>query len=158
MFTLLLAALLVAVAIHIARSEERTPRRIGELGLLYLLAGYCGVPMVAVSLITLVSPDHVTDFLGFEPGHPFQDFLGFAYLGMSLVATLALRYRGVFLVGPAVAWIVFFGGATWVHLKHFDGHGAPSHADIVHIFASHGLIAVLLAVALFMSGVWRAPA
>lgn len=155
MFVLLLAALLVAAAIHIIRLDGRTPARIGELGLVYLLAGYCGVPMLAVSVATLAAPDQVAGHLGLEPGHPFQHFLGFAYLGMSVVATLALRYRGAFLIGPAVIWTVFFAGATYVHLKHSVGHGAMDHGAVVHIFATHGLIAVLLAVALWMSGVWR---
>ena len=43
MFILLLAASLVAVAIHALLLKERTMRRIGEIAMLYILAGYCGV-------------------------------------------------------------------------------------------------------------------
>lgn len=155
MFLLLLLAVLVAASIHVARLQERTLPRVGELFLRYVLVGYCGVPMVAVSVGVLVSPDRAADILGFPAGNPFQDFLGYAYLGMSLVAVLALKYRGAFLIGPAVGWTVFFAGATAVHLKTMGGEGGLSHGGVLFIFATHGLISVLLAAALAVSGVWK---
>jgi hypothetical protein len=154
-FLLLLLAVLLAASIHVAMLKERTLPKGGELFLRYILVGYCGVPMVAVSVGVLVSPDRAADILGFPAGNPFQDFLGYAYLGMSLVAVLALRYRGTFLVGPAVGWTVFFAGATAVHLKTMGEGGRMTHGDALYIFAVHGLISVLLAVALVVSGVWK---
>jgi hypothetical protein len=155
MFVILLAVVLVAASIHVARLDERTTPRIGEIGLLYLLVGYCGVPMVVVSVGSLVSPDHAADVLGFPAGNPFQTFLGFALLGMSLLSLLALRYRRTFLIAPAICWSVFFAGATFIHLKDFGARGALSHGDIFHIFASHGLVALLLVVALISSGLLK---
>ena len=147
-FVYLLALLLLAATVHAAVLQERTVSRIAELALLYLLVGYCGVPMLAVSLWVLVSPAQASAAFGFTAGGPLLAFFGWAYLGMSLLSLLALRYRGVFLVAPVVVWGVYLGGATAVHLQ-----GSPGHA--LEIFASHGLIAVLLVTALLASDAWR---
>ena len=152
MFVYLLVVVLVAAAIHITRMEDRTRERVGRIGLLYVLVGYCGVPMVVVSVWTLVSPDRVAEWLGFPAANPFQTFLGFAYLAMSIIAVLALRYRGTFLIGPAVGWTVFFAGATCVHLNDLAATGALTHHGMLGIFVTHGLISLLLAVALLASG------
>jgi len=150
-FILLLAALLVAVGVHVAFLKERTMRRIGEIALLYILAGYCGAAMVASSVASLVDPDKFARTHGLPPGSPFQDFAAVALLAMAIPSLLAPFYRGTYLVAPAVCWAVFFLGATWIH-----GHqGAPTHGGLLAIFATHGLISVLLIVALLMSGVWR---
>ncbi len=83
---------------------------------------------------------------------PLLGFFGYAYLGMSLVAVLALWYGGTFLVAATLVWAVYLGGATVVHLSQF---GHPSAGAVVEIVASHGLIAVLLVTALIVSGAWR---
>lgn len=151
MFLLLLGAVLVGAGIHIWRLRGRTRLRMGEVALRWLLVGYCGIPMVGVSVFVLVSPDRAAGILGFPAGNPFQTFLGWAYLGMSLIATGALRYRGAYLIAPAVCWAVFFAGATGIHLGEAHG-GAASHTEVLHILATHGLISVLLAGALLASG------
>lgn len=158
MFLLLLAAVLVAASIHIARVGARTPQRIGEIGLLYLLVGYCGVPMLLVSVVNLVWPDHLAAHLGLTPGGRFQEFLGIAYFSMAVLAVLPLRYRGVFLIGPAVVWTIFFAGATIVHLQDYSARGVLTHHSALLIFVTHGLISVLLAAALVSSGLLTADA
>lgn len=155
MFIIILVGVLVAAAIHVARMEDRSVPRIGEVVLLYVLIGYCGVPMVFVSGATLIAPDRVAAILDFPADNPFQEFLGWAYLGMSLVAVLAVRYRGAYLVGPAVIWAVFFAGATTIHLRDLAARGTLTHGGLLAILATHGLISVLLVGALWASGVWR---
>lgn len=152
MFFLLLVVLLVAAAVHIARLETRTPERAGELLLVWVLIGYCGLPMLAVSALALLRPDAVASMLGFPAGNPFQTFLGWAYLGMSAAATLALRYRGPYLIGPAIAWSAFFAGATFIHLGEAQGGGGPGHVHALLIFGSHGLVTVVLLGGLAASG------
>jgi hypothetical protein len=147
-FVYLLALLLLAATVHAAVLRERTRGRVAELVLLYLLVGYCGVPMLAVSIWVLVSPEHAAAGFGFSAAGPLLAFFGWAYLGMSLLALLALRYRGTFLVAPVVVWTAYLGGATLVHLQ-----GSPGRA--VEILASHGLIAILLVGALITSGAWK---
>lgn len=150
-FVYLLALLLLAATVHTALLPERTTSRVAELGLLYLLVGYCGVPMLAVSLWVLISPDHAAAGFGFPAGGPLLAFFGWAYLGMSLLSLLALSFRGAFLVAPVVVWAVYLGGATAVHLRE-------SHGRALEILASRGLIAALLVVALLASGAWKARA
>lgn len=155
MFFYLLLALLAAVAVHAARTGDRNPERIGRLALLYILVGYCGLPMLAVSLATLIWPDRVAEVLGFQAGNPSQAFLGVAFLAMSVLSILALRYRRSFLIAPAVCWAVFFAGATVIHLRDFAVRGVLTHGGALHIFASHGLISLLLVAALLLSGLPR---
>ncbi len=148
MFLLLLIACLLAATVHSLRLDPRTPGRIGELFLRYVLVGYCGVPMLIVSLGILAVPGHMAAMLPVGAPTQLLAFFGWAYLGMSLIAIMTLRYRGTFLVAPAVCWAVYFAGATIVHRQD-----APaSHGDALHIFATHGLIAVILAVALVATG------
>lgn len=156
MFLALLLALLAGAFVHTARvGSQRTRRDVGRILLLWLLVGYCGVPMLLVGLAILVWPAHVAAHLGFPAGNPFQAFLGAAYLGMALLSVLALRYRGSFLIGPAVCWIVFFGGATAIHLGEYHRQGGLTHGGALAVFATHGLIAALLLGALVMSGLLR---
>jgi hypothetical protein len=153
MFFLLLMALVLAATIHVARLTPRTRERSAEIVLLYLLVGYCGVPMLLLSVAILASPGFVSDHLGLPTGGSIQAFAGWAYLAMSLIALLAIRYRGVFLIGPAIGWAVFFAGATFVHL---GGHDHPlSHHLVLRTFATHGLISVFLGLALLGSGLVR---
>lgn len=148
-FVYLLALLLLAATVHVAVLQQRTTERVAEIVRLYLLVGYCGVPMLAVSLWVLVSPERAAAGFGFSAAGPLLGFFGWAYLGMSLLSLLALRYRGAFLVAPVVVWAVYLGGATLVHLQE-------SHGRALEIVTSHGLIAVLLVGALIASGAWRA--
>lgn len=156
MFALLLLAVVAAAAVHWARSSQRTPARAGALLLRWVLAGYCGIPMVVVALLLLVHPHEAAEYLGFEPDHPFALFLGWAYLGMALIAALALRRGGAYLIGPAVVWAVFFLGATFVHLADAGGVGAVGHTGALQIFAAHGLVSVLLVAGLALGGA-RSP-
>jgi len=156
-FVILLLLLLLGAAIHYRLSAERTRRRGAELTLVYVLVGYCGVPMVAVAIWLLVSPDQAAHGLGFAPGGAFQQFFSFAYLGVALIAVMAIRFRGAFLIGPAVAWSVYWAGATIVHFLEAAGQGPLHWKLILLLFATHGLIAVLLMGALVAGGA-RMPA
>lgn len=151
-FTYLLLLLLAGAAIHIAKGPDRTPARGAAILLRYLLVGYCGVPMLAVSLWALLSPAVVARMFGVGVAGPLLGFFGYAYLGMSLVAILTVWYGGTFLLAATLVWAVYLGGATVVHLTQF---GHPSAGGIVEIFVSHGLIAVLLVTGLIVSGAWR---
>lgn len=155
MFLILLLVVLLGAGIHIARSAGGSRERAGELLLLWVLVGYCGVPMLVISLGGLAYPGRAAGTLGFPAGNPFQTFLLVAYLGMSVLSLLSLRYRGAYLLGPAVLWGVFFLGATAIHLHH-PSHGG-GHGGALWIVATHALISVVLAAGLAMSGVLRRP-
>lgn len=157
MFVALLALVLLAWAMHLWRTPRPIRQRGGELLLRYVLAGYCGVPMLVVAAGLLVHPHEMAHLLGFEPDHPFALFLGWAYLGMAVAATLALRFGGRYLMGPAVTWAVFFAGATWVHVHQAGGTPGLGHGGLLTIFAAHGLISLLLVGGIWSSGLWSSP-
>lgn len=152
MFILLLAAVLAAAAVHFLRVGARTRHRAGSLLLRWVLAGYCGIPMVLVAALLLVHPHEAAEALGFEPDHPFALFLGWAYLGMAASAALTLRLGGTYLVGPAVAWAIFFLGATLIHVGEAGGAAAVGHGGLLQIVASHGAVSALLMVGLALGG------
>ena len=151
MFLILLVALLVAASLHAAVSGRRSRQAVAELFLLYVLVGYCGVAMFAVSAYSLLAEDRVAAWLGRPSGSPFQQFLGWALLGMATATVLSLRYRQTYLIAPVVVWSVFFLGATFVHLADL-GHRGASHGTALHIFLTHTSIPVLLLTLLALSG------
>jgi hypothetical protein len=68
---------------------------------------------------------------------------------------MTLWYRGNFLVAPAVVWAVFFAGATLIHLEDLHRKGVMTHASLIHIFATHALISILLIAGLLASGLLK---
>lgn len=154
-FHLILVLVLLAAAVQIARRSIRSVDGIGETVLVWVLVGYCGVPMIGFMIFGLVHPNELAEMTGFAPGSPFQTFAAWALLGMASAATLALRFRGSYLMGPALAWAVFFLGATAIHLRQYASAGALSHGMLAMILATHGLVSVILLSALWASGVWR---
>jgi hypothetical protein len=155
MFLLLLLMLLVAASVHVALMKSRSVARAGKVYLIYLLVGYCGVPMVLVSLWCLMRPDEAASSLGFTPGGAFQQFFAVAYLGLAILSLLSPWYRRSYLIGPAIGWAIFFTGATFIHMKDMSAHHSPSHGGMLMVFATHGLISLLLLASLLASGVWK---
>jgi hypothetical protein len=154
-FFYLLLGLLVGAAIHIARQRDRSVRRIGELGLLWVLVGYCGWAMLSHTLESLILPSMIARYHGFAEGGVWQTFTAVALLAMSVSAVIAPWYRGTYLIGPTLSWAIYFAGATVVHLQDDAASGPVAVGTVVGIFTTHGLIAVLLLVFLGMSGVLR---
>ncbi|MBT8488227.1 MAG: hypothetical protein KJO65_05280 [Gemmatimonadetes bacterium] len=155
-FHLLLALVVVGAAVQIARMSARSTDRVGEAVLVWVLVGYCGVPMIAFMAYGLMHPMEMAGLTGFEAGSPFQTFTTWALMGMGVAATAAFRYRGTYLMGPALAWAIFFVGATSIHFGQYGADGTLTHDAILMIFATHGLISVLLLGSLWASGVWKA--
>ena len=156
MFGALLAALLVAASVHLWFLKDRTVQRIGETILVYILAGYCGIPMIIVGAGAFMG----VDLRGGVPveiaaANATVQFLGMMLLAMGASATAALYYRGPYLIGPAITWIIYFIGATAIHLGSESQALNMGHGNMLMLLATHGLISVILGVALAMSGVWR---
>lgn len=153
MFLLILLAVLLAATIHVARMSRRGGGRAAEVVLLYLLVGYCGLPMLVLSVVGLASPEYAVELFGI-PGRNVQGAVALTFLAMSLIAVMALRYRGTYLIAPAVAWAVALGGGTFFHLHD---PGARTHGGALALFATHGLIGILLVAALLWSGLLKEP-
>ena len=144
MWLIFLAGLLVAGVIH-ARLMHKTTAQTLELVLVYLLAGYCGVGQIAMAAGALVMPDHIAEHMGMPPGNPIMVWTAFLLLGMGVIGTMTIWLRGNFLVGPIVAWTIFWAGATYAHINAEAVAGHPvTPTDFAWNFAAHGFIAVLL--------------
>lgn len=154
-FHLVLVFVLVAAGVHVARLSSRSTERVGETILIWVLVGYCGIPMIGFMGFGLMHPHELAELTGFDPGSPFQTFTSWALLGMGVAAALAFRFRGTYLIGPALAWAIFFVGATSIHLAQFRTDDALTHTNMLLILATHGLISLILLGALWASGVWR---
>ena len=152
MFVFLIVGLLVGAAIQLGVQGAWSRRRVGEVGLLWVLVGYCGVSMLLHSAESLLLPALVADWHGFPAGGIWQAFTTVALLGMAVSAVLAIWYRGAYLIGPSLTWAVYFGGATVIHLQDEAAKGPLTTGAVAGIFVTHGLIALLLLVFLAMSG------
>jgi hypothetical protein len=143
-----LAALIVAGLMHGYATRKRGPGRIPEMMLVYLLVGYCGLAQIAVGVIAVVNPDFVaTEMARVPAGNPIMLWAGFMFVGMGLAAALTAFLRGTYIIGPVVAWSIFWLGATYAHVVAEGVHGGHmSHGGLLMIFAAHGLIGVLLIV------------
>ena len=143
MFLAMALAFAAAGFLHgtLAHRSDRAQRV--ELSLVWLVAGYFGVVMVAVALGMLFAPERAAAFLDAEPGNPFQEFAGILYLSMALMAVLAIFFRGAYLVAPVFTWSFYFLAATLVHLvQYHHGGDLSAHAGAA-IVVEHALPAIL---------------
>lgn len=151
MFFFLLLLLLVAVVVHgkVAGYEQR--QQFFELGVVYLLAGYCGLVMIGVSVWAYFNPQGGANMVGAEAGNPFQDFFLVSYFGMSVMATLSIWWRESYLIACSVCWSIYWFGATVLHMIEYAGTGGLSPMSALIIFGTHGLVGLLLLVFLVLS-------
>lgn len=150
MFLLTALALVLAALVHASRAGRDLDGRL-ELVLVYLLAGYHGIIMLAVSIYNFAVPEGGAAMAGAEPGNAFQLFFGFAYLAMSVTAILAIWWRDRHLEGQVVLWSIYFFGATWVHLREYGAAGDLSPYFAFRIVLAHALLPLVM-IALV---VWR---
>lgn len=145
MFIVLLLALVVAAFVHARIRGPRTAERVAELVVVYVLVGYCGVPQLAIGLSMVGSSDLVAHLARVaEPGE-LLPWLSWLYAGSGLIAALAFRLRGDYLLGPVLLWSIFFAGATYAHFHTELAHDrTPTLSGALWIAASHGLVSVVL--------------
>ena len=141
---LLSALIFIAIAlVHGATAKLKVEERL-ELLLVYLLAGYHGFIMLGVALFILVASDRAAAMLSAPAGNPFQQFFGFAYLGMAVASIITIWLRGRYLVGPVVCWSLYFFGATYMHIAQFSAAGRLTLPATLHIILPHTLIPCLM--------------
>ncbi len=143
MFLISALILVVIALVHGARANLKLEGRL-ELVLVYLLAGYHGFIRRGVALYLLIASDRGAAMVGAPPGNPFQEFFGFAYLGMAAASILTIWLRGRYLVGPVVYWSLYFFGATYVHIAEFSADGRLTLVAILKILLSHALVPCLM--------------
>lgn len=144
MFVALLVGLLVAGLVHARQRPAAARGRTAELLLVYVLVGYCGFVQIAIGL-SMFATDHVVQHLArVDDAGPLLPWIASLYTGAGVLAALALRWRGDYLVGPALLWAIFFAGATYAHLHTEAVHDRLGLHGALWIVASHGLVSVVL--------------
>lgn len=141
----LLLLLLLAGLLHGKRTNKRNK---SELMLVYVLVGYCGIYMASASILDLIASFRQETIFPFPAGSPFQQFFGFSFLGMSVLAILSFRYRGPYLIPPVIGWSIFWLGATYIHVADEFVNKSISFSSLLSIFSSHGLVALTMIILL----------
>lgn len=158
MFLALLVVLIAAALVHARLHGPPTAARIAELVVVYVLVGYCGLPQLALGLSMLVSAEFVGHLSRVTDAGELLPWFAWLYAGAGLVATLAWRRRGDYLLAPVLLWSVFFAGATWAHFHTEAVHGrTPGLHGALWIVASHGFVSVVLLGAWWLSPRPRMP-
>ena len=143
MFILFLVLLVMAAFAHAhVKKIEGTARH--ELVLIYLVAGYCGLIMVGVSVWGMIYPPGAANMVGTEAGNPFQDFFLVAYLGISVMASLSIWIRGSYLTANVISWSIYWFGATYIHLADYAATGRLDIHATLAIIGAHTLVPILM--------------
>lgn len=154
MFILMLLLLVAAAYVH-ARFVQKSRSETYELMLVYLLAGYCGIVMVGVSIWGMIVPSGAASMLNTESGSPFQEFFLVAYLGMSVMAILSIWIRDSYLTANVVCWSIYWFGATYLHLVDYHEAGSLSVSLALRILGAHTIVPILLIIFLAVSKNWQ---
>ena len=141
----LIVVLLIAAVVHARIRYPATSGAMAEMLLIYVLVGYCGVQQIVMGAAILLTGGRVLLHFGFQPGQPTFVWDSFLLLGGGIIALLAIWKRDSYLLAPVLMWSVFFAGATYAHILLNKANGfPPTWESTVGIFATHGLISVLL--------------
>ena len=94
----------------------------------------------------LLTGGRVLVHFGFQPGsQPTFVWDSFLLFGGGLISMLAIWKRDTYLLAPVLMWSVFFAGATYAHIQLNRANGyPPTWVSTAGIFATHGLITILL--------------
>jgi hypothetical protein len=93
----------------------------------------------------LLTGGRVLVHFGFQPGQPTFVWDSFLLIGGGITSMLAIWKRDSYLLAPVLMWSVFFAGATYAHILLNRTNGfPPTFQSTVGIFATHGLISILL--------------
>jgi hypothetical protein len=141
----LIVVLLIAAVVHARLRYPATPGAMAEMLLIYVLVGYCGVQEIVMGAAILLTGGRVLLHFGFQPGQPTFVWDSFLLFGGGITSILAIWKRDSYLLAPVLMWSVFFAGATYAHVQLNMANGfPPTWESTVGIFATHGLISILL--------------
>jgi len=131
---------LVGAAVHLlVQKGPRTPARILEILLVWLLVVGIGVSSIFGAMGHLFMPDEVARSIGWPTGSPFQRENAFGDLGVGVLGVLCIWKRGNFWDAAAIMSAILFFGDAYGHVFEWVAHhdtapnniGAPLYADII---------------------------
>src|ERR1700730_8592811 len=148
---ILLVISLVGAAIHLlVQRNTRTPDRLLEVLLVWLLAVSIGVGGIFGALGHLFMPDQVARSIGWATGSPFQMENAFGDLGVGVLGILCIKLRGNFWDATVIVASISLLGDAYGHIYQWivnhdtapNNSGAILYTDIII-----PLLAILLLVA-----------
>lgn len=149
MFLIILLVILAAAVLHGLKTGPRSVERFSELMLVYLLVVYHGFVMLVVSIYILFWDQKAAAMLGAPEGNVFQEFFGYAYLGMAICSIPAIWWRGTFLIAPVLCWSVYFFGATYIHIAQYLEAGQLTFSQVTWILMTHAAPPLLMLALVF---------
>jgi hypothetical protein len=96
--------------------ETRTPKRIIEALILYLIFFVIGINSLWEFLGNVMYSDQVAEYMGWSTGSPFQIEVGMANLAFGILGVLCLWEQKDFWLATALGASIFLFGSGLVHL------------------------------------------
>ena len=117
MYTLFFLLAVVLASLHLLFGKSpRTPLRITELLLVYLLVFSCGIGGLYAFMGHVFASDAVAQSIGWPVGSPFQLEVGATNLAFGVLGLLCIFFRGLFPLATTIGYSIFLLGAACVHL------------------------------------------
>lgn len=124
MYTLFFLLAVVLASLHLLLSKTpRTPLRITELLLVYLLVFSCGIGGLYAFMGHIFASDAVAQSIGWPVGSPFQLEVGATNLAFGVLGLLCIFFRGLFPLATTIGYSIFLLGAACVHLHDIHVRG-----------------------------------
>ncbi len=133
-YIILTALALIGMIVHLFLEKgRRSPKRIVEIALLYLLFFFVGIGSFIGFLGHAFIPDKIAHYIGWPAGHRFQFEVAVANLSVAALGILCLWLRGNFWTATIIAATVFGWGAAFGHIRQMaiTQNYAPGNAGLV---------------------------
>ena len=105
-----------------------------EIVLRYLCGGLFGLWLITAGSFHVLAADSVARYIGWSAGSPFQLELGYASIGLGLVALRVATTRSADLLPAWLGGSVLFLGAAIVHAKDMVANGNFSAGNAGPVF------------------------
>jgi len=113
----MLSATFIAIIFHVLLMRQRTPKKIVEVVLLYLLVIAVGLGGLVAGAFHVFNGPATAEMIGWPAGSPFQYEVGVADMAFGLVAVLCIFFRGTFWLAAIIANSVFLVGCMIGHVR-----------------------------------------
>ena len=148
MFFLLIT--LVAVLIHLVLMKNRSPKKIVEVILLYLIVINLGFGNILAGAAHIFNGPEVAKLIGWPAGSPFQYEVGVADIAMGSLGIMCIFFRGQFWLAAILVNAVFLLGCMAGHIRGFVAGGNSAAYNIGPSIIVSDLIMPLALICLYL--------
>jgi hypothetical protein len=116
--------------------------------------GFYGAVLLNAGLQHLIYSDRIANYIGWAPGSGFQLELGWGEVGLGCASLLVIRFRGIYVLGPAIVGSVLLLGAAFVHARDVAKRGNLSPGNAGAVFYIDLLVPILVAALVALYRPW----